>query len=92
MIAGPQSLSQREQAAAIGDVIGRALRFDEITPEEARFELGFPRDAMDMLLNAWSASIGLPAYVTTNVAEVTGKPPRTFAEWVTTHKQSFGGE
>jgi hypothetical protein len=43
-----------------------------------------------MLLNAWSAAIALPAYVTTTVAEVTGKPARTFAEWVRSHKQSFG--
>jgi uncharacterized protein YbjT (DUF2867 family) len=89
MITGPHSLTQREQVITIGDVIGRTLRFEEITPDEARRELGFPPAAMDMLLNAWSAAVGLPAYVTTTAAEVTGAPARTFAEWVRSNKQAF---
>jgi uncharacterized protein YbjT (DUF2867 family) len=89
MITGPESLTQREQVITIGDVIGRTLRFEEIRPDDARRELGFPRAAMDMLLDAWSAAAGLPAYVTTTVAEVTGRPARTFAEWVRSNKQAF---
>lgn len=42
-----------------------------------------------MLLDAWSATAGLPAYVTTTVAEVTGTPARTSAEWVKSNKQAF---
>jgi uncharacterized protein YbjT (DUF2867 family) len=89
MITGPHSLTQREQGITIGDVVGRTLRFEEITPDDARRELGFPRAAIDMLLNAWSAAIGLPAYVTTTVAEVTGTPARTFTEWVMSNEQAF---
>ncbi|MEA2239898.1 MAG: hypothetical protein QOC81_4622 [Thermoanaerobaculia bacterium] len=89
MITGPQSLTQREQVITIGDVIGRALQFEEITPDDARRELGFPLAAIDMLLNAWSAAAGLPAYVTTTVAEVTGTPARTFAEWVKSNEHAF---
>ncbi len=68
---------------------GRTLRFEEIAPDDARRDLGFPRAAIDMLLDAWSAAAGLPAYVTTTVAEVTGTPARTFAEWVRSNKQAF---
>ncbi len=89
VITGPQSLTQREQVLTIGDVIGRQLQFEEITPDDARRELGFPPAAMNMLLNAWSAAVGLPAYVTTTVAQVTGKAARTFAEWVANHEQAF---
>ena len=89
VITGPQSLTQREQVLIIGDVIGRQLQFEEITPDDARRELGFPPAAMNMLLSAWSAAVGLPAYVTTTVAEVTGKAPRTFAEWVANHEEAF---
>ena len=89
VITGPQSLTQREQVHIIGEVIGRDLRFEEITPDEARRELGFPPMAMNMLLNAWSAAVGLPAYVTTTVEQVTGKPARTFAEWAAFHKAAF---
>ena len=89
VITGPQSLTQREQVRVIGDVIGRQLQFEEITPDDARRELGFPPVAMNMLLGAWAAAVGLPAYVTTTVAEVTGKAPRTFAEWVANHREAF---
>ena len=89
MITGPHSLTQREQVIAIGDVIDRTLRFEEIAPDDARRDLGFPRAAIDMLLDAWSAAVGLPAYVTTTVAEVTGTPARTFAEWVRSNKEAF---
>jgi hypothetical protein len=34
-----QSLSQSEHIAIIGDVIGRPLRIDEISPENTRIEL-----------------------------------------------------
>jgi hypothetical protein len=42
-----------------------------------------------MLLNAWGAAIGQPAYVTTAVAEITGTPARTFREWVIDHATDF---
>jgi hypothetical protein len=38
-----------------------------------------------MLLAAWSATIGRPAYVTSTVAEVVGRPSRTFRQWVADH-------
>ena len=37
---GPQSLSQFEQVSAIGCVMGRSLRIEEISPDEARREIG----------------------------------------------------
>src|SRR5437879_1261845 len=39
VLTGPQSLSQFEQVSAIGRVIGRSLRIEEISPGEARREL-----------------------------------------------------
>jgi uncharacterized protein YbjT (DUF2867 family) len=36
VLTGPQSLSQREQLSTIGDVLGRPLRMEEISPDEAR--------------------------------------------------------
>lgn len=82
---GPRSLSQLEQVATIGDVIGRSLRFEEMSPEEARRELLAPPSIVNMLLEAWVAAIGLPAFVTSTVAEITGTPARTFRDWVTDH-------
>jgi len=66
---------------AIGSAMGRALQFQEITPEEFRTEMGFPRPVADMLLNAWRASLGHPAYVTTTVTDILARPARSFEEW-----------
>ena len=39
VLTGPQSLSQFEQVSIIGEVMGRSLRFEEMSPEEAHREL-----------------------------------------------------
>ena len=89
VLTGPASLSQSQQVTAIGDVLGRPLRLEEISPDEARRELGFPPPVMDMLLNAWAAAVGQPAFVTNTVEEVTGRQARTFHEWVSDHAAAF---
>jgi uncharacterized protein YbjT (DUF2867 family) len=90
VLTGPESLSQRAQVSTIGDVIGRSLRYEEISPEEALRELPFPATAVRMLLDAWAAALGQPAYVTSTVAEVSGSPARRFRDWVTDHVEEFG--
>jgi uncharacterized protein YbjT (DUF2867 family) len=89
VLTGPQSLSQLEQVATIGDVIGRSLRFEEISSERARRELPAPASVVNMLLAAWAGAIGQPAFVTSTVAEITGMPARTFRHWVTDHAVEF---
>ena len=89
VLTGPQSLSQLEQVMTIGDVIGRPLRFEEMSPEEARREMLAPASIVNMLLDAWAAAIGQPALVTSTVAEITGSPARTFRDWVTDHAEEF---
>ncbi|HTG16654.1 MAG TPA: NAD(P)H-binding protein [Blastocatellia bacterium] len=89
VLTGPQSLSQLEQVITIGDVIGRSLRFEEISPEEWRREMLASASVVNMLLNAWAAAIGQPALVTYTVAEITGSPARTFRDWVTDHADEF---
>ena len=75
--------------ATIGEEIDRPLRFEEISPEEARRDLPFPAPALDMLLKAWAAAAGHPALVTSTVAELAGRPARTFREWVSDHAGAF---
>ena len=91
VLTGPQSLSQFEQVSTIGRVIGRTLSIQEIPPEEAQRELSatMPASIVKMLLDAWSAGAGLPAFVTSTVAEITGTSARTFLDWVTDHASDF---
>jgi uncharacterized protein YbjT (DUF2867 family) len=91
VLTGPESLRQREQMVTIGEAIGRPLRFEEISPDEARRELPFPLPVMNMLLNAWAVALGQPALVSSTVAEITGRPARTFRDWVSDHAEEFRG-
>jgi uncharacterized protein YbjT (DUF2867 family) len=91
VLTGPQSLSQFEQISTIGGVIGRSLRIEEMSPDEARHELLalMPALVVNMLLDAWAAAIGQPAFVTSSVAEITGARARTFRDWATDHAAKF---
>ncbi len=87
----PRSLTQSEQISTIGAVIGRSLRIEEISPEDAKQEWLnlMPAPAVNMLLGAWSAAIGQPALVTSTVADITGAPARTFHDWAADHAAAF---
>jgi uncharacterized protein YbjT (DUF2867 family) len=91
VLTGPQSLTHAEQVATIGRAIGRSLRFEEVSPDEWRRECVpfWPAPVANMLLNAWAAAVGQPAFVTSTVAELTGAPARTFLEWATDHAGGF---
>lgn len=91
VLTGPQSLSQFEQIATIGSVLGRSLRIEEISPEAWLRELPsfMPPIVAKFLLDAWAAAIGQPAFITSTIDELTGSPARTFLEWATDHAAKF---
>ncbi|MGD9525413.1 SDR family oxidoreductase [Pseudonocardia sp.] len=90
VLTGPESLSQAEQVGIIGDVVGRRIPFEELSPDEFRTETegSWPRPVVDMLLAAWGATMGRPAYVTSTVADVLGSV-RSFRDWVADHAAAF---
>ena len=91
VVTGPESLTQREQVAIIGEAIGRKLVFEEVSPETAKREvLGmWPPRVADMLLNAYGAAVGRPAVVTRTVEVVSVTPARTFRQWASDHAADF---
>lgn len=91
VLTGPESLSQVEQVAIIGDVLGRRIKFEELSPDEFRTETegSWPRPVVDMLLDAWGATMGMPAFVTSTVFDILGLPPRSFRRWVADHAAAF---
>jgi uncharacterized protein YbjT (DUF2867 family) len=93
VMTGPEALTQREQIETIGRALGRTLLVEDVSREEAlRGPLAaFPPAAASMLMDAWSAALGHPALVTGTVAEVLGRPPRTFFEWARDHASEFQG-
>lgn len=91
VLTGPESLTHADQISTIARVIGRPLRVEELSPEEARTELLpiMPLGAIDMLVSAWAAAEGHPALVTSTFADITGHLPRCFSDWVADHSSHF---
>jgi uncharacterized protein YbjT (DUF2867 family) len=91
VLTGPESLSQAAQVRAIGDAIGRPLRFEELSPDEFRRETAgtWPESVAEMLLGAWQATLGRPAFVTSAVEEIVGSPPRSFSQWAADNAAVF---
>ncbi|MBO0869585.1 MAG: NmrA family NAD(P)-binding protein [Micromonosporaceae bacterium] len=91
VLTGPESLSQAEQVRIIGDVLGRPISFAELSPDEFRRETegSWPRPVVEMLLAAWGATVGRPAYVTSTVLDILGTAPRPFRQWVADHAAAF---
>jgi uncharacterized protein YbjT (DUF2867 family) len=83
VLTGPEAITHAEQVRAIGEALGRDLQYVELTPDEFRQDMAgqAPPPVVEMLLNAWSATNGVPAYRTDTVREITGRPARTFQEW-----------
>jgi hypothetical protein len=42
-----------------------------------------------MLLAAWGATIGRPAFITSTVSDILGSAPRSFRQWVADHATAF---
>ena len=91
VLTGPEALSQAAQVYAIGEAIGRPLQFDELAPDEFRREIAaaWPPAVVDMLLSAWQATLGHPAFVTSSIAEILGTPARSFSQWATDNAAAF---
>jgi uncharacterized protein YbjT (DUF2867 family) len=91
VLTGPESLSQAEQVSIIGDVVGRRITFAELSPDDFRRETegSWPRPVVDMLLAAWGATMGRPAFMTSTVFDILGSPPRSFRQWVADHATAF---
>lgn len=85
-LSGPEALTMAEVAARAGRVLGRDLRFEDETVEEAYASrrAGWP-DAEDWQLDAWVSTYtaiadGSCDLVTDHVQRLTGRAPRTLED------------
>ncbi|MEU4519179.1 NAD(P)H-binding protein [Amycolatopsis sp. NPDC024027] len=88
---GPESLSIRQQVRHIGAAVGREITLEMISVDQARVELGktMPPIGVDAILAAWQAGTTAPPQVSTVIADVTGRPAHTFAQWAEDHANDF---
>lgn len=88
VITGPRALTYGEMASKIGAAIGKTVRFEEISDEEARPD--FDGDYADALVDIWRAvREGRLATVTDGVERVLGRKPLTFHRWVKENAGAF---
>ncbi|MDT6988353.1 SDR family oxidoreductase [Streptomyces lusitanus] len=92
-LTGPEPLSAVEQTARLGRLLGRPLRFEELSPQRARVLLGarHPAAVVEALLTAAERQrAGAKAGVTDTVHRLTGRPARPFGTWAEDHLAAFG--
>lgn len=91
VLTGPAALSQGELVATIGAVLGRQLIYQEIPPEAARPALAARGgDEFAAAFLAMQAELSRnPPDTTSTVADVLGRPARTYAQWVGAHCAAF---
>ncbi|MEU7478822.1 NAD(P)H-binding protein [Lentzea sp. NPDC042327] len=100
-LSGPAPLTQREMARAIGEVLGRELRFADVTVEQALayyVSVGWPEEIARYVLGLGGYEGGdaddfsdYEFAVEPDFETVTGRPYRTFAAWARDHAVDFGG-
>ncbi|HEY6311350.1 MAG TPA: hypothetical protein VIY52_11170 [Streptosporangiaceae bacterium] len=91
VLTGPESLTQIEQATAIGTAVGHPVRFEELSPETFRqfATQRFPAPVVDDLLRAWAQSVGRPADIAPDLEKIIGRPATTYAQWAAQHAGAF---
>lgn len=89
VITGPEALSYGEMATRIGATLGKTIRFEPISDEEAQAAVGRGPYAA-ALVDIWRAiREGRMALVNKGVERVLGRRPLSFDRWVEQHADAF---
>jgi uncharacterized protein YbjT (DUF2867 family) len=91
-LSGPESLSPADRVAILAEVLGRSLRFEAQTNDEARAEMSaaMPAEYVDAFFRFFVDGDLDESAVLPTVQEVTGRPPRSFEAWARAHAGAFG--
>ncbi|MDA0563873.1 NAD(P)H-binding protein [Streptomonospora sp. S1-112] len=93
-LTGPEVLTPPDKARIIGEVLGREVRYVELSRDEVVAQWraqGFGDDDIAFFLTMRTDPPAAGRTVLPTVEEITGRPARTFAQWVREHAAHFGG-
>jgi (4-alkanoyl-5-oxo-2,5-dihydrofuran-3-yl)methyl phosphate reductase len=94
-LTGPEALTTRQQVAVLGEVLGRPLRFEQISLEEhhavmaARYSAQTADGVVKALRTAMETGDDFRGRVFAGVERALGTPGRTFRQWATEHAEAF---
>ena len=90
-LTGPVAISPRQQAEAIGQIVGEPVQFVELSREEARSRMlaYMPEPVVEATLGALGTPTAAEQEVSPDVEKVLGRPARTFTDWVTRNLPAF---
>lgn len=92
-LTGPEVVTQVEQVRAIGEAIGRPLRFEEL-PRSAAIAMladtGLPEPMAAGIVDAHATMAEVPETTTDMVERLTAHPARPYSQWARDHAALFG--
>ncbi|MGW4832331.1 NmrA family NAD(P)-binding protein [Amycolatopsis japonica] len=91
-LTGPEVLTPRERVAMLGATLGRDIEFAELPHEQAIERLmstGVSREDAEYVIGWYASPPAEASTVVDTVEKVTGRPARTFAQWVAEHADRF---
>ncbi|MEJ3750196.1 NAD(P)H-binding protein [Actinomycetes bacterium KLBMP 9797] len=92
LITGPELITQERQVALISEAIGRPVRFEEVSLDEAIERMkaaGYPAELVEAVMPAQAEMLDNPEPVNDEVERITGTPARSFREWAVDHAADF---
>jgi len=92
VLSGPEAIGLRGQVEALASVLGKDIRFRELTPDEQRAQwiaYGVPEEAVGWLLEGFEDTLRHPQVPTGVVEELLGRPGTTYAQWVAANRTTF---
>ncbi|MEV0096911.1 NAD(P)H-binding protein [Streptomyces sp. NPDC050738] len=93
-LTGPQSLTQEEMVAVLGEAIGRPLRYEEVPPHIAAkgmVERGVPEPFVTALMARYARDLDGAVPRTGEVEKTLGRPALTYREWAAEHAAALCG-
>ncbi|WP_327589236.1 NAD(P)H-binding protein [Nonomuraea sp. NBC_00507] len=91
-LTGPELLDMPAKAATLSKAIGKEIAFVELTVDETRERYraeGVPEEMIEFQIEVFG-NVPEDAYqITPTVEQITGRPPRTFAQWAAEHAAVF---
>ncbi|HEY3482495.1 MAG TPA: NAD(P)H-binding protein, partial [Streptomyces sp.] len=92
VLSGPEAISLRGQVDTLGALLGKEIRFTELTRAQQRVQwvgFGVPEQAVDWMLDGFEETLRHPQVPTGVVEELLGRPGTTYAQWAEANRAVF---